>query len=179
MNRYQFEDLISEYLENELSLTKRKEFESYLTENPDAKALVEAVGKTKDAMNNFPSVSASDQFNDKLMARIKSESAPGLHPVSQEKTWFGFTPVHASLMTGLLLAFGFISMQLISTDGSAVSKQQFMTEESAPQELPNQFKQPTIQQTSHFAEAEEDSSSDDQKPASQKDFSNKIHYVND
>ena len=29
MNRYQFEDLISEYIENELSLKKRKEFESF------------------------------------------------------------------------------------------------------------------------------------------------------
>ena len=28
MNRYQFEDLISEYIENELSLSKRKEFEA-------------------------------------------------------------------------------------------------------------------------------------------------------
>ena len=34
MNRYQFEDLISEYIENELSLSKRKEFETYLEENP-------------------------------------------------------------------------------------------------------------------------------------------------
>ena len=29
MNRYEFEDLISDYLENELSFSKRKEFENY------------------------------------------------------------------------------------------------------------------------------------------------------
>ena len=41
MNRYQFEDLISEYVENELSLSKRIEFEAYLEENTDAQYLVE------------------------------------------------------------------------------------------------------------------------------------------
>ena len=35
MNRYDFEDLISDYLEGELSFSKRKEFESYFEENED------------------------------------------------------------------------------------------------------------------------------------------------
>ena len=39
MNRYEFENLISDYLEGELSFSKRKEFESYLEENEDAKLL--------------------------------------------------------------------------------------------------------------------------------------------
>ena len=36
MNQYQFEDLISEYVENKLTLSKRKEIEEYLKENPKA-----------------------------------------------------------------------------------------------------------------------------------------------
>ena len=39
MNRYEFENLISDYLDGELSFSKRKEFESYLEENEDAKLL--------------------------------------------------------------------------------------------------------------------------------------------
>ena len=39
MNRYEFENLISDYLEGELSFSKRKEIESYLEENQDAKLL--------------------------------------------------------------------------------------------------------------------------------------------
>ena len=35
MNRYQFEDLISEYIDNELHLGKRKEFEDYLNKNTE------------------------------------------------------------------------------------------------------------------------------------------------
>ena len=37
MDRYQFEDAISAYLENDLSLSERKAFESYMNENADAK----------------------------------------------------------------------------------------------------------------------------------------------
>ena len=36
MDRYQFEDAISAYLENELSLSERQEFETYMNGNPDA-----------------------------------------------------------------------------------------------------------------------------------------------
>ena len=43
MNRYQFEDLISEYIENELPLSKRKEFELYLNKNPEAVSVIESV----------------------------------------------------------------------------------------------------------------------------------------
>ena len=41
MDRYQFEDAISAYLENELSLSERQAFETYMNANPDAKELVE------------------------------------------------------------------------------------------------------------------------------------------
>ena len=43
MNRYQFEDLISEYIENKLTLSKRKEFEGYMVEHPDSRALVDII----------------------------------------------------------------------------------------------------------------------------------------
>ena len=33
MNRYQFEDLISSYIDNEITLSKRKEFEKYMKES--------------------------------------------------------------------------------------------------------------------------------------------------
>ena len=34
MNQYQFEDLISDYVENKLTFSKRKDIEKYLKENP-------------------------------------------------------------------------------------------------------------------------------------------------
>ena len=43
MNRYKFEDSISSYLDNEMSLSERQEFEDYMNQNPEAKSLVENV----------------------------------------------------------------------------------------------------------------------------------------
>ena len=51
MNRYEFENLISDYLEGELSFSKRKEFESYLEENEDAELLFLRVKDTLNAVS--------------------------------------------------------------------------------------------------------------------------------
>ena len=40
MDRFEFEDLISAYIENDLSLNKRKDFEAYLDKNPSQNQLV-------------------------------------------------------------------------------------------------------------------------------------------
>ena len=40
MDRYKFEDSISAYIDNELTLTERQEFEDYIEKNPDAKSLL-------------------------------------------------------------------------------------------------------------------------------------------
>ena len=89
MNRYQFEDLISEYIENELSLSKRKEFEAYLEENPEARSLVDSVRYTMDTMRSLPKVKASPKFNERLMTRIKSDIARSDTPMPSKGTFFG------------------------------------------------------------------------------------------
>ena len=43
MNRYQFEDLISDYIENKLTLSKRKDIETYLKNNPRANQKVNEI----------------------------------------------------------------------------------------------------------------------------------------
>ena len=107
MNRYQFEDLISEYIENELSLSKRKEFETYLEENPDARGLVESIRTNMAQMKTIPKVIVSPDFNDRLLARIHSDNNRLDIPIISQRTIFGFTPIYASLMTGLVIAFVF------------------------------------------------------------------------
>ena len=66
MNRYEFENLISDYLEGELSFSKRKEFESYLEKNEDAKLLFFRVKNTLNDMKNAEKISTSENFNSKL-----------------------------------------------------------------------------------------------------------------
>ena len=74
MNRYEFESLISDYIEGELSFNKRKDFEAYMKEDIKAKRLLDDVEKTLNEMNNLRGVSTSDEFNSKLLLKIKNKT---------------------------------------------------------------------------------------------------------
>ena len=179
MNRYQFEDLISEYIENELSLSKRKEFESYLKENPDARSLVDSVRYTMDTMRSLPKVKANPKFNERLMTRIKSNIDWSATPMPSKGTIFGFTPIHASLLTGLMIAFVFVSMQLFYPEpGTQIKERHLFADEQVPS-LSNPNLNSVNRATSDLADAEDDSLEMNPKKQQQKDFSKKMHFVND
>ena len=110
MNRYEFENLISDYLEAELSFSKRKEFESYLEENEDAKLLFIRVKNTLNDMKNAEKISISDNFNSKLLSKIKGK-AP-LMP-NDRSNIFGLSPLYASIFSSLCLVVIFISYSLL------------------------------------------------------------------
>ena len=112
MNRYEFENLISDYLEGELSFSKRKEFESYSEENEDAKLLFLKVKDTINDMKNAEKILTSDDFNSKLLSKIK-DKAP-LMP-NDRSNIFGLSPLYASIFSSLCLAVVFISYSLISS----------------------------------------------------------------
>ena len=111
MNRYQFEDTISAYIENELSLAKRKEFEKYIKEHPDAKALVNAIKSNKKRLESFQKFETKTTFNDELLNKVKKISVKKITK-NKRGLVFGFTPLDASLMTGFIIAIVFISIQL-------------------------------------------------------------------
>ena len=111
MNRYEFENLISDYLEGELSFSKRKEFESYLEENEGAKLLFLKVTNTLNDMKNAEKISTSENFNSKLLSKIK-DKAP-LIP-NDRSNIFGLPPLYASIFSSLCLAVIFISYSLIA-----------------------------------------------------------------
>ena len=62
MNRYQFEDSISAYLDNELSIADWKVFEEYMNTNIDAKNLVDDIRSTIEITKNFKKIKVSEQF---------------------------------------------------------------------------------------------------------------------
>ena len=111
MNRYEFENLISDYLEGELSFSKIKEFESYLEKNEDAKLLFFRVKNTLNHIKNTEKISTSENFNSKLLSKIK-DKAP-LIP-NDKSNIFGLSPLHASIFSSLCLAVIFISYSLIA-----------------------------------------------------------------
>ena len=178
MNRYQFEDLISEYIENELSLSKRKEFEAYLETHSNAKNLVESIAKTREEMTSFSIRKAPPGFNKRLMAKIEKYRIPVGHAIPSQKTIFGFSPIHASMMTGLAIAFVFVSLQLFSTESNAgLTQTQYLASDPSPP-LSNPKILPVNNQDPNLADIEEDST-DNEKQKANKDYSKQIQLVND
>ncbi|MBN4080962.1 hypothetical protein JYT44_01220 [Caldithrix abyssi] len=114
MDRYQFEDAISAYLENELSLSKRQAFETYMNTNPEAKDLVDSIRMTMKSIKNLSDIKASDNFMPNLYRRIELEkNRPSKRIVERpSKTLFGFTPLYAGIMTVLVASFITVGLNL-------------------------------------------------------------------
>lgn len=117
MNRYQFEDLISDYIENKLPIAKRKKLEAFMEANPEAKDQLESIRSLMKSMKKLPEVKTSDEFTEKLMKQVEFEknrpSAKKYVTSTVGKTYFGFTPVYATVMTALVVAFVVVGMQLV------------------------------------------------------------------
>jgi len=176
MNRYQFEDLISEYIENELSLSKRKEFEAYLKNNPDSEELVNSIRENIKSLNQMPRTSTSSTFNERLLDSIdKHNPSEG----KQNNIIFGFTPAYASLMMCLVVAFIFISVQLINPSSD---NQQFQSGHLTNNQLPknlNPSNNIVNNQSQDLVDTRDDSMKTDSTIQVKKDFSKKIQLVND
>ena len=107
MDRYKFENSISAYIDNELSLTERQEFEDYIEKNPDAKSLLEEIVNNMGLIKGLPKVKASSSFMSKLLEKVEFEkNKPSVKVINKPSdTFFGFTPLYASIMSGLIVSF--------------------------------------------------------------------------
>ena len=111
MNRYEFENLISDYLDGSMSFNKQKEFEQYMEQDSDAAYLVKNIRNTISDMNELKQVKTSENFNNKLLSRVKTErmvSGP------DKNTLFGFTPFYASVLSCLCVALFVVASQLFN-----------------------------------------------------------------
>ena len=178
MNRYQFEDLISEYIDNKITLSKRKEFENYMKDNPDSEKLVSQIKSNISKLNQIPRIKVKSSFNDILKSKIDDiNSNPKLG--KHNNLIFGFSPLNASFLFGLLVAFIIISFQLINPNFEYQH-----IEES--QLVNNRLKNDTIfsknqnqVMDSDLVDVNKDTSKTEIKKQGRKDLSNKIHLVND
>ena len=95
-------------------------------------------------------------------------------------TFFGFTPIHASLMTGLMIAFIFVSMQLFYPEpGTTQTTERHLFADEQVPSLSNPGMNTVDRTIPNLADAEDDSLEIDTKKQQQKDFSKKMHFVND
>lgn len=129
MDRYQFEGYISEYIENNLSIAKRKEFEQFLAEHPKAQEQVDAVKSTLLQLRNLPVVKTSAEFMEKLQQRVAAQRdvAPILKQEQRKSLIFGFTPLTATMMSLVVLAIVFVGYELLPTGTNPVAIPQQMS----------------------------------------------------
>ena len=118
MNRYEFENLISDYLEGELSFSKRKEFELYLEDNVDASSLYLKIRDTISDMKKVDKISISEDFNSKLLSKIKDETS--MIP-NHKKNIFGLSPLYVSIFSSLSIAVIMIGYSLVFSGSNSTS----------------------------------------------------------
>ena len=178
MNRYQFEDLISSYIENDITLSKRKEFERYMKDNPDSEKLLSAIKGNIVKLNQIPTLKVKSSFNDTLKSKIDDfNSNPRLG--KDRNLIFGFSPLNASFLSGLFIAFIIITFQLINPnfDYQQTSESQFVNNELNKDIIPSKNFNKVID--SDLVEVKEDTSKSEINKQDRKDLTNKIQLVND
>ena len=178
MNRYQFEDLISSYIDNEITLSKRKEFERYMKDNPDSEKLVSAIKSNIVKLNQIPRFKVKSSFNDTLKSKINDfNSNPKLG--NAKNLIFGFSPLNASFLFGLFIAFIFISFQLINPnfDYQQTSESQLVNNGSSNDINTSKNLNEVID--SDLVDVKEDTSKFEINKQDRKDLTNKIQFVND
>ena len=178
MNRYQFEDLISSYLDNEITLSKRKEFERYMKDNPDSEKLVSTIKGNIVKLNQIPRLKVKSSFNDDLKSKI--DDLKRNPRVGKDRNLiFGFSPLNASFLSGLFIAFVIITFQLINPN---FDYQQTSESKLVNNGLSNNIttsRNPNIVVDSDLADVQEDTSKSEINKPDRKDLSNKIQLVND
>tara|TARA_B100000035_G_C20808639_1_gene468860 strand:- start:3 stop:536 length:534 start_codon:yes stop_codon:yes gene_type:complete len=177
MDRYQFEDLLSAYIENELSLSKRKEVESYLAENPDKEKLVKQVSLNIKTLNNSPKMTAKENFNKRLLERIKSQNLHVAPKSKSEKTLFGFSVFHASILVSLFAVLLFLSLEITDSISMLQNRgsNKFVDNKNIldKNEISKQLGEEDIPKP-YLTDSKKDTTKKEKR-----DFSRNIKYVND
>ena len=177
MDRYQFEDLISAYIENELSLSKRKEIESYLAENPLEEELIKQVSLYMKTLKNSPKITAKENFNKRLLERIKSKNSHLALNSKSEKTLFGFSVFHASILISLFAVLFILSLEITDLVPRSQDKgnNKFVDNKNIldKNEISKQLGEEDISKP-YLTDSKKDTTKKEKR-----DFSRNIKYVND
>ena len=172
MDRYQFEDLISDYIENNLSMSQRKQVEAYLEENPEAKHQIKSVKQAMASMKSMPGISTSAEFMNNLNRRITSEKE-AKSVVKSTRSFAGYTPLMASLSAVVVIAVVMLGLEFMPDSSNQATFTPAMTEQQI-NDLPVL---PPKTNDSMLAESEEDSTNYDEDTPVKRNFDDKIQQV--
>jgi len=127
MDYNKFEDRISRWIENDMDIKERKEFEKFLSDHPEYQLKVEEVRKAISLMNEAPSLKVSSDFDSNLNQRLEAlnlNKAPS-------KGFFGFSNQNFAYLT-LALGAIFVLTSFLLQSNSAYT---FADQDSDNQEL--------------------------------------------
>jgi cell division septum initiation protein DivIVA len=174
MDRYQFEDLISDFIENKLSMTQRKDFETYLDENPEAMQQLDSVKQVIASMKSMPEVSTSTDFMKNLNKRIAAEKE-AQSVVKTTRSFTGYTPLMASLSAVVVVAVVLLGLEFIPE----ATNQATFTPTMAEQQVDDLPVLPIQPNDELLAENEDDSTHVDEDMPNTTDFKDRIQLVGD
>ena len=174
MDRYQFEDLISDFIENKLSMTQRKDFETYLDENPEAMQQLDSVKQVIASMKSMPEVSTSTDFMKNLNKRIAAEKE-AQSVVKTTRSFAGYTPLMASLSAVVVVAIVLLGLEFIPE----ATNQATFTPTMAEQQVDDLPVLPIQPNDELLAENEDDSTHVDEDMPNTTDFKDRIQLVGD
>ena len=142
MNRYEFEDKISDYLDNNLNISERQAFEKYVEESKDAEDLLNSVKHAIELVSKQKSIKTSENFMLNLSDRIKSYKKSPIKPTKRENRSliFGFSPKNSALMGVFVFSFVYLLLNIASEANSLfqsniVSSKKSVIEKNIPQSL--------------------------------------------
>ena len=118
MNRYEFEDKISDYIDNQLSSSERKAFENYAEENREAKELLSSTKNVIDLIKSQKKIKTSENFMPNLIDNVRAyKKAPVQSIRSQNKNmFFGLSPMNSALMGVFIFSFVFLLVNIIPSE---------------------------------------------------------------
>ena len=114
MDYNKFEDRISDWIENTMDIRDRKEFEEFLSENPEYKSKVDSVRNTINIMKAAPSLNTSKDFDKKLQDRINLLS----NDDKSSTDILGFSKQNFAFLTLSLLCIFMLSAYLLQPSQS-------------------------------------------------------------
>ncbi len=137
MDRYQFEDLISQYLENSLSLSQRKSFEDYLKHHPESQRQVDSMRDMLRRMKRLNRIGTSPDFTANLKARLAHTNASLAYETEKKTRYFGLSPLYATALVAMVVGVILTGLQFFPLNtgqgGSfPASSMQMASESSVP-----------------------------------------------
>tara|TARA_B100000427_G_scaffold5437_1_gene5091 strand:+ start:274 stop:759 length:486 start_codon:yes stop_codon:yes gene_type:complete len=114
MDYNKFEDRISRWIENDMDIKERKEFEKFLSDHPEYQLKVEEVRKAISLMNEAPSLKVSSDFDSNLNQRLEAlnlNKAPS-------KGFFGFSNQNFAYLTLALGAIFVLTSFLLQSNST-------------------------------------------------------------